>query len=324
MEIRNNYKFAAIAFSRSTSVLKSRTKVGEGLFFLPQLPFEVDSKWQEWLGQLRSDEILRANLVLFATGPSANPGVFDVENQKLQRAILKLLYSLLVLGIPSYANMNVLQGANQDGCITVSQVARMPTFYVGSGSSPYVVNDDVVAQTRRIFESMETIYSLPGKFVQLTRGLKAFLQAMAEENDYDRLHQFIRSIDALLMTDKGQGKKQFKDRCRTFTLCARELEQVLDSMYELRGRVEHLRDWHDLFQKSNDQERLSTANRRTRQAEALSRHVYKEILATPTLLNIFEGNQSIIEFWRLPEDERARVWSNKFDLDSVGHVTVMP
>jgi hypothetical protein len=323
VEIGNNCKFAAIAFSRSTSALESHIKVVEDLFFLPQLPFKVDSTWQEWLGTLRSDEILQADLVLFATAPSANPGVLDTENQKLQETVIKLLYSLLVLGVPSYGNMNVLNGANQDGHMALRQVARMPTFYVGSGSSPYMVNDDAVAETRRIFESIETIYSAPGKFIQLRRGLKAFQQAIAEASDYDRLHQFIRSIDALLMTERGKGKKQFKHRCRTFTLCTPELEQVLDSMYELRGRVEHLTDWDDLFPNANGQDRLSAANRRTRQAEALSRHVYKEILKTPTLLRISEGTQSLIDFWRLSDEKKARLWPNKFDLDSVGPVTLM-
>ena len=324
MEIGNNCKFAAIAFSHSTSSLKNQIKVIDDIFFLPQLPFQVDATWQEWLGTLRSDEILQADLVLFATAPSASPEVFDAENQKLQETVLKLLYSLLVLGVPSYGNMNVLSGANRDGHISVRQVARMPTFYVGSGNSPYAVNDDAVAELRSIFESIRTIYSTPGNFIQLRRGLKAFQQAVAEANDYDRLHQFIRSIDALLMTEKGKGKKQFKRRCRTFILCDSEFEQVLDSMYELRGRVEHLTDWDDLFPKANPQERLSAANRRTRQAEALSRHVHKEILKTPALLSLFQSSQSLIDFWRLPDDEKARLWPNKFDLDSVDPVTLMP
>lgn|GEM_PF-4422809 len=193
----------------------------------------------------------------------------------------------------------------------------MPTFYVGSGNSPYVVNDEAVVQTRRIFESMETIYSTPGEFIQLRRGVKAFHQAMAEANDYDRLHQFVRSIDALLITEKGKGKKQFKDRCRTFTLPDPRLEQVLDSMYELRGRVEHLTDWDDLFPKANTEGRLKAANHRTRQAEALSRHVYKEILMTPTLLSIFRDTQPLINFWKLSDDQTARLWPNKLDLNSV-------
>lgn len=324
MEIGNNCKFAAIAFSHSTSVLESQIKVADDLFFLPRLPFEVDSTWQKWLGTLRSDEILQADLVLFATASSTNPGVLDAENQSLEETVIKLLYSLLVLGVPSYGNMNVLNGANADGHIAVRQVARMPTFYVGAGNSPYVVNDETVAEARRIFDSIKTIYSIPGKFIQLRRGLKAFQQAIAERNDYDRLHQFIRSIDALLMTERGKGAKQFRGRCRAFALCRPQLEQVFDSMYELRGRVEHLADWDDLFQEANAQDRLSAANRRARQAEALSRHVYHEILKTPTLLNIFEGTQSITDFWRLPEDKIALLWPNKFDLDSVGPGTLMP
>ena len=319
MEIGNNSKFAAIAFSRSTSVLESQIKVAEDLFFLPQLPFKVDSTWQEWLGTLRSDEILQANLVLFATAPSANPGVLDAENQKLQETALKLLYSLLVLGVPSYGNMNVLSSANQDGHISVRQVVRMPTFYVGAGNSPYMVNEDAIADARRIFDSIETIYSTPEKFIQLRRGLKAFQQAIAEANDYDRLHQFVRSIDALLMTEKGKGAKQFKSRCCTFALNEPQLEQGLNSIYELRGRIEHLTDWDDLFPTANFQDRLSAANRRTRQAEALSRHVYHEILKTPALLSIFKDTQTITDFWRLPDDQKAPLWPNKFDLDSVGH-----
>lgn len=324
MEIGNNCKFAAVAFSRSISELGNKIKVGDDLFFLPEMPFKVDSTWEKWLGTLRSDEILQANLVLFATVPSTNPGVLDAENQTLEETVLKLLYSLLVLGVPSYGNMNVLNGANQDGHIAVRQVARMPTFYVGAGNLPYIVNDDAVVKARRIFDSIRTIYSTPGKFTQLRRGLKTFQQAITEANDYDRLHQFIRSIDALLMSERGKGAKQFKHRCRTFAQNEPQLEQVLDSMYELRGRVEHLTDWDDLFPETDAQGRLNAANRRTRQAEALSRHVYHEILKTPTLLSIFESPQSLSDFWRLPDDQKAPLWPNKFDLESVGPGMLMP
>lgn len=298
-------------------------QVADGLFFLPQLPFEVDSMWQRWLGTLRSDEIAKANLVLLATAPSTSPGILDAENKSLEETVLKMLYSLLMLGVPGYRDMNVLNGANHETQISVRQVARMPTFYVGAGNSPYEVNDNAVTEAGRIFASIRTIYSTPGKFIQVRRGLKAFQHALAEANDYDRLHQFIRSIDALLMTEKGKGAKQFKHRCRTFVQNSSQSGQVLESMYELRGRVEHLTDWNDLFPEATAQGRLSATNRRTRQAEELSRHIYREVLTVPTLLSIFDDVDSIADFWRLADHQKALLWPNKFDVESVAPVTLM-
>lgn len=320
--IRENTKFALIALSSASSQVKSPIIISDDedtIGVYSQFPFEMDETWKGWLGTLASEEISKANLVLLTTRLTLKPEILDEENQQLRETVLKLLYSLLLLGVPNYRNLYVMTGARKD-IVGVRQLQKMPIFYTGNENKPYIFTEESAKEIAEIFAAIQHIYSQPTQFIQLRRGLRAFQIAITEGQDYDRLHQFVRSLDALIMSEKGEGKKQFRSRCsRTFTIHNSKTHQVLDTIYELRGRVEHLTDWDDIFPKQSEQERIKLTNQSTRQAEALARHTFHKILTSPSLLQHFKTNDLIKTFWNLGDEEIEKVWPKKerFDLESV-------
>jgi hypothetical protein len=165
---------------------------------------------------------------------------------------------------------------------------------------------------------MKRIYEDPKKYRQLRRGLKSFERAISESLDYDRLHGFIRSLDAILMTEKGQGKVQFLKRCKVFIKATSTTDSVLRVMYELRGRVEHQSDWDDLFPNADENGRLHQANEITRQAEAIARTAYHIILRHESLLSLFENTETIKAVWASSDRDGMLIPDeNKIDLSMI-------
>ena len=324
--IGQNTKFAGIALSFASSQLKSAVRISDCVAFYPILPFALDPYWEQWIGTPRSQEISQANLVLLTTLPTTSPGILDAENSQLEATAIKLFYSVMMLGVPAYGNLSVLNGANNNGIVEIRQIARMPKFYIGSGNLEYQINKQSAQDAGEIFGAIEHIYSVEKQYTQLRRGLKAFLHGLAEEQDYDRLHQFVRSLDVLILSERGKGARQFRHRCRTFALHNQNSHQILDTMYELRGRTEHLTDWDDVFPGSGEQDLLKIMNQRTRQAEALARHAFRTIFTTPSLLEHFKTNNSLKKFWNLTDKERHQLWPNelKYNLDSISLVLSEP
>jgi len=306
-----NSKFAAIAFDDATSDLSEVLPLAEGIYFCPSAPFEIDLRWRQWIGTLRADEIEKANLVLLASSPSANPQVLDSENQKLERAVLKLWYSVLILGVPAYRGSNVVSGGKVGEEVQIRQVSRLPTFYYNADIMPLRFHPESAHEAGRIFDVINRIYDDPKSFIQLRRGLKSFQRALAEELDYDRLHGFVRSIDAIVMTEKSKGRKNFIKRCQLFIRTDSTTEATLGLMYDLRSRVEHQADWDDLFPGTDESERLHRANHITRQAEALARTAYHMILRDESLVSLFGRSEVIRALWASDDFSRLSVPEEK-------------
>ena len=316
--IASNSKFVAIALVGTTSHLTDFVRVDEGIFFCPRAPFQVDSKWREWIGTLRASEFEKANLVLLASMPSGVPQVLDHENQELERTVLKLWYSVLILGVPSYRGMNVASGCRVGEETQIRQLSRLPTFYYNAKSLPLALDSKSANEAGRIFGVLKRVYEQSDLFRQLRRGLKSFQRATSEEQDYDRLHGFVRSLDAIVMTEKGRGRKQFVDRCRSFARVDSTLDETLGLMYDLRSRVEHQADWDDLFPGANQEDRLRHANLVTRQAEALARTALHVILQDQSLINLFQKTEAIMAMWASKDFSYLSVHEeNRVDLAAI-------
>lgn len=297
--ITPNSKFAAIALDDATSHLTDVVCVGNGVFFCPKAPFEVDPQWQKWIGTLRTKEIERANLVLLVSRASSKPKVLDHENQELEWVALLLWWSVLIVGVPAYTALNVASGGKLEDEIQIRQVSRLPEFYYNANNRPLEFGTDSAREAGHIFKAMDLIYQDPQKFNQLQRGLKSFQRAVAEERDYDRLHGFVRALDAIVMTEKGKGRTQFVQRCRLFAKTEPETDSILGLMYDLRSRVEHQTDWTDLFPEASEFDRLLRANQITRQAEALARAAYRAVLLESSFLSVFEKTDAVKNYWAL-------------------------
>jgi hypothetical protein len=214
--------------------------------------------------------------------------------------------------------MNFATGGRVGEDTQIRQVSRLPTFYYNAESLPLELDIETAQEAGHIFAVLNRVYAHSDLFRQLRRGLKSFQRAITEEQDYDRLHGFIRSLDAIVMTEKGKGKAQFVNRCRHFTRSDSAVDATLGLMYDLRGRVEHQADWDDLFPGANPVDRLRHANRLTRQAEALARTAFHVVLRDDSLLNLFENTESIKAVWSSKDSGSLNVpEERKVDLDAI-------
>ena len=145
------------------------------------------------------------------------------------------------------------------------------------------------------------------------------MDGLREYYGQERLHQCARAIEALLLPSIGATRRQFVHRCQTFTQSNAEHVAILGELFDMRSAVEHLHDSDAPLtpQYPDDQQRLSIAERRTRQVEALATSIYLRLVDESTILDHFASDMSINAFWQRPDHERRTVWGVSFDLGTV-------
>lgn len=316
MVIPNNNKFSAVVFHQATSRIKERMVVND-IIVLPNFTLGIGSHWEKWLGTLRAEEILKSNLILITKEPSSKPNILDDENENLNQKIQMCLYSLLLSGVPGYSHLNMLTGANIDGYISIRQVIDMHHFYVVRKKDYLYVTEDVIKESYRLCKALENIFSETDKYKRLRRGFTAFICSMREDNNYNRMHQLVRALEALILPEAGRTKNQFKHRCQLFAKASPQADAILGEIYEIRSRIEHLREWYDLYPMLSKEEIVEMVDLRIRQAEALLRHSYKHIITQDQLLNFFEDDTSLRLFWKLSDKDKFVHWPNRLELERI-------
>jgi hypothetical protein len=135
----------------------------------------------------------------------------------------------------------------------------------------------------------------------------------------ERLHQFVRALEALILPQAGSTHRQFVHRCQTFTVANQDHAVILNEMFAMRSAVEHLHESPSALEQqyADEQQRMRIAERRTRQAEALATWVYRRLLDDATLRAEFETDMTIGAFWQRPDHERKAIWGASLDLTIV-------
>lgn len=309
-------KFAAIALRSKTSRLTQQVDVSDGFTIYPGLPYATDSEqfWRESLGTLRFDEIWNANLVFVSTVPAQTIDLFGEDNKDANDKAFEHWYSFLLIGVPHCERINAFTGALRDGRAKLQQVGKIPLFYPCPGTPGLEVDKQTALRETPILNALLDVYAQRGHWKRLKKGFKIFTKGISEKSSYDRVHQFVRSMEALIISVKGGTEKRFIHRCQTFCSASSGARQILKELYVLRSRVEHLEDWDDLFPDVDENGEIQTLQNMARQAEFLARHTYSLILQSPELLNHFKDDKSLEYFWSLKDHERSRFLTKGFDL----------
>ena len=315
MNINHSEKFSAycfVNFSVSPQVPDS-LKLGNGLWMLSRLPIEISDHWRDGLGSWKLEDIERCNFVLATTVPSRAPQNFDHENMHLIRRLKYLLDGLLLQGVPYYETGFSLSGANVDGDIQIRDFRELP-YYVPSYDLPCLqVGITEIKCATSLAEQLELIAQLGEDWARLRRGLNALSRGSEETGGGDRLHQFARGLEALVKPNIGNTKTQFTHRAQTFARAGLETRNILLQIFDVRSQVEHMHSPLNALD-GTEEERIAVANRRTRQADILSRFALRRVLQSDNLLEVFRTDSNIDAFWRMNDHDRVRMWGNRIDL----------
>jgi hypothetical protein len=80
--------------------------------------------------------------------------------------------------------------------------------------------------------------SLAGGHWRFSRILHLYLETRTIRDNMDRLHQYCRCIEGLIVSEPGQGKNRFKSRTELFI--GPRHHTLMGEAYDVRSDVEHL------------------------------------------------------------------------------------
>ncbi len=165
-----------------------------------------------------------------------------------------------------------------------------------------------------VFRSLKPSATNFGRF---SRGLHYLRKGLREQSGQDRLHQFVRALEALILPDQGATKRQFVHRCQQFAQRNSAAVTALEQSYDMRCDAEHVHDWDRSLQNLGSEKPEDVASWRVRQMEALASFAYDRILSTPALLQHFKDDVSLAAFWKLPNQLRTALWGTRLDISAI-------
>ena len=287
-------------------------KISPNLWVLADTKFSVPPSWREWLGSVRVEEVEDCNLFLLSKLASVAPDVLDAENKTVQQRAWTFYVGLLLASTFAPAHRPVLlTGSRRDGEIGIRQQQDLDSP-ISSVFRPYpsVLTDDI-RLAARLGENLETLATVPhpGGHWRLFRTLHIYTEARTTGEMVDRIHQYCRCIDGLILPTIGKTKHQFKSRTEIFIGPGHH--DLMGELYDIRSAVEHL----------HENRYLETFDRATRldllKNEAIAEHVARTALARvigdQTLWPHFANTAALERFWSLTPSERKTIWGSPID-----------
>jgi hypothetical protein len=139
---------------------------------------------------------------------------------------------------------------------------------------------------------------------RLFRVFHLYLEARAISDNIDRLHQYRRCIDGLIVSKQGESKKQFKSRTELFI--GPRYHDLMGETYDVRSDVEHLHENKHLevFDRATRLELV----KKLEVMEYIARSALVRILLEPKLWPHFANTPALQGFWALDDRQRRALW----------------
>ena len=269
--------------------------------------FDMPTHWREWLGTIRTEEVEHSNLFLLSKMISQVPEVVDAETAELKRHAGHFYAGLLLASPFAPACKPVmLAGYRQHGEINVrsqddydSVIPSIVRHY-----PPVTLAElQLAAKIASQIAAIETA-SLAGGHWRLFRILHLYLETRTIRDNINRLHQYCRCIEGLIVSEPGQGKNRFKSRTELFI--GPRHHTLMGEAYDVRSDVEHLyENKHlEIFDRAARLELV----KKLEMMEYIARSTLVRILLDSKLWPHFANTAALKAFWALGENERRTLW----------------
>ncbi len=312
-QFQNKGKFALQTFNNVHAQFPQEAfRLSDGTRVMPGVPVPDLGAWKEWIGSIRMKNLERANLVLLIEEPSDNPETLDGVHQRLGNYLSRLFYLVHLRSGIEYESAELLCGSSEQSTPRIRQMSRQPTFFQSDGYRRVPVTKEWLEDAITLCAGVTTLET--NKAERVIRGLNTLLNGLKERTGQDRLHQFVRSLEALILPDEGKTRKQFTHRCQTFAQAGDDTRSLLQESFVMRSATEHLHPLDKAVQNYPVEQREAVCWQRTRQIEHLARDAYSRVLRNADLRNHFLTDDAIADFWKLPDDQRLSLWGDPLDI----------
>lgn len=346
-ELQEGENFASLIFTMfripdrrlSSSFSDHPISIGQNCWVSSRMPFAIDNEWRKWLGRIISDRIENGPGKIVLTAKSQNP---DESSEALLNRISLVFWGItIVSGIPDFSSGDQVHGhfqhdrSVQTGIKIGLGMRRLyPTYAPNSdlltGSPILEIPESEFKQSVQFATRIESIHknieqekknrnipdnrSLTDFFSRIVSGFLALQEGMSSIFLPERLHQYARAIESFLPATVI-GNRDFSKYLVDLLIQDLNNQSTLQQIYNLRSAQEHHRPF-DQRALPNETDPDSVAWRRTRQAEALARELFKKFISeNQGFLNHFRNESSLELFWS--NGEVTQAWGSPFDLQGI-------
>jgi hypothetical protein len=307
--IDDDEKYALVGLSAKVEEYIPFKEITSGLWVLVDTTFNIPPHWRDWLGSIRAGEVQNSNLFLLSKLPSLSPDVLDGENEKLKQRVWHFYVGLLLASTFAPAHKPVmLTGSRRDGEVDVRQQQDLdcPIPSLVWGYPPILAKDiQLAAELAGKIDALGTA-PLTGGHWRFFRTLSLYTEARTIADILDRIHQYCRCIDGLILPESGKTKGQFKSRTELFI--GPRHHDMMGEIYDVRSAVEHLHE--NRYLESFDRQTRLDLLKKEAITEHMARSAIARIVGDSNLWPHFANTSSLREFWALEETKRRRIWGD--------------
>jgi hypothetical protein len=304
-------KYALVGLSVKTADDFPHGKIAPHLWVLSQSRLEFPEEWTEWLGSIRAEDVADSNLLLLSKQPSQQPDVLDGENKRLQRLVSLFYVGLLLSSTFATSHKPVLlTGARRGDEMGIRQAgdfeAPVPCEF-----RPYPeISARELEDGARLGLKIQEMEQTRGRW-RFFRVLQLYQETRAVPDLLERIHQYARCIDGLILPDPGRTKQQFKSRTELFI--GPRHHELMGDIYDVRSAVEHLHV-NRYLEEFNREVRLDLLQKEAI-AEYMARTSLSRIIDNPALWPCFSNTASLERFWAMSSQERQASWGEPQDIN---------
>ncbi len=310
--VNDGEKYALVGLTVKCEGQIPSGKITNNLWVLVGTRFPMPPHWREWLGSIRAREVEGTTLCLLSKLASSAPGVLDAENKSLQQHVWNFYIGLLLASPFSPGHKPVmLTGSRQYGEIDLRQQRdfESPVPCIFRPYPPVLPNDIRLAAL--LGENLEALgfSQLVGGHWRLFRTLQVYIEARTAPETVDRIHQYCRCIDGLILPDVGKTKQQFKSRTELFIGPGHH--DLMGEIYDVRSAVEHLHE--NRYLEGFDREIRLDLVKKEATVEHIARTALARVIGDVALWPHFGNTPALGKFWALTSAERKNIWGNPID-----------
>jgi len=289
-------------------------QIADGIWIFKSVPVNIDTYWKKWIGTIRLETLEKSNLVILCSESSPAPQVLDKPQQRLNEKVSRIFYLLRLSGVIEYERANLLSGFFSEDRSEVRHMSEFPTFYNTKEYNRIPVNIERLEKAVRLESALEKISSTQVDFRRFIQGLKVLWEGFKQQLGEERIHQFVRALEAIILPRIGHTKQDFVHRCQTFVKANPGTRKLLEEGFNLRSMAEHLNNWEQTLESYPQDGREIIALHRTHQMENIASFAYSRLLETESIQKHFINEDQLESFWKLRDDVRKNIWGTQLDL----------
>ena len=311
--IADGEKYALVGLEVKIEGVPPLRQVAPDLWCLTNTILDMPPEWRKWLGSIRAKQVARSNLFLVSKRRSATADVMDDESLSLQRSA-QHFYVGLLLSVPFSPSHRpfMVTGARRQGEIGIRHYADLAAP-APQGLHPYppVAADDITsaAQIGASLGAMGADAAPQRGRLRLLRTLRIYTNARTATETLDRIHQYCRCIEGVILPAPGKTKRQFKNRTELFI--GPHHHDLMGALYDIRSDVEHLHE--DRYVEPFDQEVQRDLEEKESIIECIARTTLAKIIRRDALCAHFGNKTDLRSFWALSADKRREIWGAPID-----------